>query len=73
LWSRLATEREIQEVEYFEFEFLFFVKQSFEAGNDSVEQPNPTAAQTAAIANGQTVKWTSKASPDAALIGRSRR
>jgi hypothetical protein len=27
------------------------------AGNDSVEQPNPTAAQTAAIANGQTVKW----------------
>jgi len=26
-------------------------------GNDSVEQPNPTAAQTAAIANGQTVKW----------------
>ena len=26
-------------------------------GNDPVEQPNPTAAQTAAIANGQTVKW----------------
>jgi hypothetical protein len=26
-------------------------------GTDSVEQPNPTAAQTAAIANGQTVKW----------------
>lgn len=26
-------------------------------GNDSVEQPNPTAAQTAAIANGQDVKW----------------
>jgi hypothetical protein len=27
------------------------------SGNDAVEQPNPTAAQTAAIANGQTVKW----------------
>ena len=27
------------------------------SGSDSVEQPNPTAAQTAAIANGQTVKW----------------
>ena len=26
-------------------------------GNDPVEQPNPTAAQTAAIANGQTVTW----------------
>ncbi len=26
-------------------------------GNDPVEQPNPTAAQSAAIANGQTVKW----------------
>ena len=26
-------------------------------GNDPVEQPNPTAAQRAAIANGQTVKW----------------
>jgi len=26
-------------------------------GNDPVEQPNPTAAQTAAIANGETVKW----------------
>jgi hypothetical protein len=26
-------------------------------GNDPVEQPNPTAAQTAAIANGQEVKW----------------
>lgn len=27
------------------------------SGSDSVEQPHPTAAQTAAIANGQTVKW----------------
>ncbi len=27
------------------------------SGNDAVEQPNPTAAQTAAIANGQSVKW----------------
>ena len=26
-------------------------------GNDPVEQPNPTAAQSAAIANGQAVKW----------------
>ena len=26
-------------------------------GNDPVEQPNPTAAQSAAIANGQEVKW----------------
>src|SRR5882724_11406323 len=26
-------------------------------GNDPVEQPNPTAAQTAAVANGQTVTW----------------
>lgn len=26
-------------------------------GNDAAEKPNPTAAQTAAIANGQTVKW----------------
>ena len=26
-------------------------------GNDPVEKPNPTAAQTAAIANGQTVTW----------------
>src|SRR5712692_11885393 len=26
-------------------------------GNDPVEQPNPTAAQTAAIANGNSVKW----------------
>src|SRR5712692_9582009 len=26
-------------------------------GNDPVEQPHPTAAQTAAIANGQSVKW----------------
>ncbi len=26
-------------------------------GNDPVEKPNPTAAQSAAIANGQTVKW----------------
>src|SRR6266480_1386626 len=26
-------------------------------GDDPVEQPNPTAAQTAALANGQTVKW----------------
>lgn len=27
------------------------------SGNDAVEQPNPTTAQTAAIANGQSVKW----------------
>ena len=26
-------------------------------GDDPVEQPNPTAAQTAALANGQSVKW----------------
>ena len=26
-------------------------------GSDPVEQPNPTAAQTAALANGQAVKW----------------
>jgi hypothetical protein len=26
-------------------------------GDDPVEQPNPTAAQTATLANGQTVKW----------------
>ena len=26
-------------------------------GGEQVEKPNPTAAQTAAIANGQTVKW----------------
>src|SRR5712664_3946623 len=26
-------------------------------GDDPVEKPNPTAAQTAAIANGQEVKW----------------
>src|SRR5438128_11417409 len=26
-------------------------------GDDPVERPNPTAAQTAAIANGQEVKW----------------
>jgi len=26
-------------------------------GNDPVEKPNPTAAQTAAIANGQEAKW----------------
>ena len=26
-------------------------------GNDPVEKPNPTAAQTAAIANGNSVKW----------------
>lgn len=26
-------------------------------GNDAAEKPNPTAAQTAAIANGQDVKW----------------
>lgn len=26
-------------------------------GNDPVEKPNPTAAQTAAIANGQDIKW----------------
>src|SRR2546430_17417311 len=26
-------------------------------GNDPVEQPNPTAAQSAAIANGQAAKW----------------
>ena len=27
------------------------------SGGDDVERPNPTAAQQAAIANGQTVKW----------------
>lgn len=26
-------------------------------GDDPVEQPAPTAAQTAALANGQSVKW----------------
>src|SRR5438309_7608483 len=26
-------------------------------GDEPVEQPNPTAAQTAALANGQSVKW----------------
>src|SRR5438270_19076 len=26
-------------------------------GGDTVEKPNPTAAQTAAIANGREVKW----------------
>jgi hypothetical protein len=31
--------------------------ESTTSGGEQVEQPNPTAAQTAALANGQTVKW----------------
>jgi len=32
-------------------------------GDDPVEKAEPTAAQTAALANGQEVKWTSRESP----------
>jgi len=31
--------------------------ESTTGGGEQVEQPNPTAAQTAALANGETVKW----------------
>jgi len=31
--------------------------ESTSIGGEQVEQPNPTAAQTAALANGETVKW----------------